>query len=271
VKGGQINCPAKINTFLSVGPPDSAGYHPLRTVFQAVSIVDSLSIRPSDNDTVDCVGMELPTSNTITKTLAFVRELVPVPPLAVRLVKGVPAQSGLGGGSSDASGLLRLLSRLVPGGLPDHFCHEVAAAVGADAPFFLVGGRAIGEGYGEKLTPLPDLPRREMVVVMPGEGRSTVEAYKSLDVVPREWRELDPGAFHNDFESVAGPASLHAVERLKAQGARAAQLTGSGSAVFGVFGSAEAASRAADALASESIGKVYRCHTLTREESLWTS
>lgn len=271
MRAGSIQCPAKINTFLSVGPPDSTGYHPLRTVFQAVSVFDRLFIEPAERDHVDCLGMELPATNTLTRSLAFVRELVPVPPLAIKLIKGIPAESGMGGGSSDAAGLLRLLAKLVPGGLPEYFCREVAAAVGSDAPFFLVGGRTVGEGYGEKLTPLPDLPRRELVVVKPKEGRATAQAYAELDAQPREWLELDPDAFYNDFERVAGCASHEATERLLAHGATAAQLTGSGSAVFGVFADAATADAAAQGLRAEGVGAVYRCHTLTREESLWTS
>ncbi|MBS1709268.1 MAG: hypothetical protein JSS65_11200 [Armatimonadetes bacterium] len=269
MRSGSTRCPAKINTFLSVGPPDATGYHPLRTVFQAVSIYDELEVTPADKDVVEAVGMVLPTSNTVTKALALVRELVPVPPVHIRLVKNIPAESGLGGGSSDAAGLLRLLSRLVPGGLAPHFCHEVAVAVGADAPFFLVGGRAIGTGYGESLEPLPDLPPRELVVVKPPSGSSTVVAYKALDSKPRPWAELNAESYYNDFERVAGCDSLDAIERLLSLGAQVAQLTGSGSAVFGVFKDSIAANEAAAEI--ENQGTVFRCRTITREESLWTS
>lgn len=271
MKPGMAQCPAKVNTFLSVGPPGVSGYHPIRTVFQAVSLFDELSVAPADVDILVCDGMRLPERNTLTKTLALVRELVPVPSLSIRLEKRIPAESGLGGGSSDAAGLLRLLSNAMPGMLTDQFCHEVATAVGADAPFFLVGGRAIGEGLGERLTPLPDAGRREMVVIKPREGTATAEAYRALDAVERTWRELDAEATYNDFERVAGCASLEAIERLRSNGADSAMLTGSGSAVFGFYPTANDADVAARRLAEENIGAVLRCHTLTREESLWTS
>lgn len=267
-------CPAKINSFLSVGPPDPTGYHPIRSVIRAVSIFDKLHIRDSASgqDEITCRSFDLPAENTLTKTLRFLRELVPVPPLKIELVKQIPAESGLGGGSSDAAGLLRGLARA---GLSvgEQMMREVAFAVGADVPFFLHGGTAIVEGYGERVRPLDDPPTWELVIVRPEDGTATSGAYAALDTQSRSFAELptDLDFLYNDFERVASCMSLELHDRLMAAGAKAALLTGSGSAVFGVFDTAESANLAMQRLETERLGRLFRCRTLTREESVCTT
>jgi 4-diphosphocytidyl-2-C-methyl-D-erythritol kinase len=106
-----VRCPAKVNTFLSVGPRDARGYHPLRTVFQAVGLFDEVSISTAPHDEIDCDWDGLPTENTLTKSLRLLRELAPIPPLHITLKKRIPSQAGLGGGSSDAAGVIRFARR----------------------------------------------------------------------------------------------------------------------------------------------------------------
>ena len=161
----EVIAPAKVNTFLSVGPPDASGYHPLRSYFAAISLADTVRITPGTRMEITCNWPDLPAENTLTKVLRLLRELSEVPPCHIELIKAIPAESGLGGGSSDAAALLRGLHRLYPDHWPAEFMTAVAQAVGADVPFFLIGGLARAEGYGEKLTPLPDAPRRWLVVV----------------------------------------------------------------------------------------------------------
>ncbi len=232
----RVRCPAKINPFLSVGPRDARGYHPIRTVLQAISLSDTLLVSRSDGeDRIVCDWPGLPAENTLTKSLRLVRELLPVPPLRIELLKSIPAESGLGGGSSDAAGLLRAIGALSPL-RPDAFFRDVAAAVGADCPFFLLGGRAKAEGYGEILEPLAELPEAWLVVARPNEGCATGAAYARLDEERRELRPFPAdGQLRNDFESVAPRASMELAAALRSLGASRTLLCGSGSAVFGEF------------------------------------
>jgi 4-diphosphocytidyl-2-C-methyl-D-erythritol kinase len=267
-------CPAKINRFLSVGPPDGKGWHPLRTVFQAISLSDRLEVDfGSPSPGLQCSWPDLPAGNTLTKTLSLAQEAIQLPPLAIRLTKAIPAQSGLGGGSSDAAGLIRVLARWMPEAFPSYFQKEIAMSVGADVPFFLVGGRAKGEGYGEILTSLPDHPRRWLVIAQPEKGRSTPEAFRDLDAAPREWADWpdDETALYNDFERVAGCGSLELIEILLSLGCTQAGLTGSGSAVFGLTNSQADAESICSRLPEGLATFRTTCHTLSRQESLWMS
>ncbi len=265
-----VHCPAKVNTFLSVGPAEASGYHPIRTMFQAVGLFDELEVAPSASDEVVSDWPDLPGENTVTKALRLVRELVPVPPVRVSIKKRIPAQSGLGGGSSDAAGLIRVVQKMYPDYTTNQFAHEVAVAVGSDVPFFLVGGLARGTGYGEKLEPLPDQPRKWLLIVKPEESVSTAAAYSELDRAPREWREFSD-ELYNDFERVAPCVCAEVAERLQVHGADGALLCGSGSAVFGVFDSEGRAQDAMANMAAEGFDTSWVAPTLTREESLWTS
>lgn len=243
-----LRCPAKVNLFLAVGPPDRRGYHPLRTIFQAIDLCDELEVEFGGGDTqIEVVGAELPEDNTLTKTLRLSREIFKEQPSRIRLTKNIPMQSGLGGGSSDAAGLLRALNH--DGKVPLNELEPVAAAVGADVPFFLHGGRARGEGYGDRITPLPDGPEEWYVIAKPPIGCSTPEMYAALDAKAREWRDWPAGDdLYNDFERVAPCECLDLIERLQVLGARDAALSGSGSAVFGRFSSVEAATIARESL-----------------------
>lgn len=261
-------CPAKINLFLAVGPIDSRGYHPLRTTFQAISLADELDIEWNAAEPgFFCSDPSVPEDNTVTKTLRLLGEIVALPPLRITLTKHVPAESGLGGGSSDAAGLLRIVGRRYS--LPPAELAGIALAVGADVPFFLLGGAAHAEGYGEKLTPLPDRPPEWLVIARPPVGCPTGPAYRALDALTYDWREFPTSdVLYNDFERVAPCESIELIERLQVHGARDAALSGSGSAVFGRFADEAMANRAADLVREEGLGQAWVCHTLSRSESL---
>lgn len=272
--------PAKINTFLAVGPPDRKGWHPLRTVFQAVSLADEVELEVnSSSPGVVFEGADIPEQNTVAKALRLAQEAIALPPVRVTVRKRIPMESGLGGGSSNAAAVLRALAKWRPDAFPGHFLHEAACSIGADVPFFLVGGRARGEGYGDRLTPLPDLPPAWLVIARPSAGCPTPEAYRRLDQQDRPWVEFPAGqedslaaGGHNDFMTVSPPECGALAARLMELGADAALLTGSGSAVFGHFGAdSGAASAAVRALELEGTPFACRCCTLTRDESLWTS
>lgn len=260
-----VHCPAKVNRFLSVGPKDARGYHPIRTIFQAVGLFDELAISPSDRNRVTSNWEGLPEENTLMRALKLVAEIAPVPPLAIHLTKRIPAQSGLGGGSSDAAGLLRAVPLLVQAPLNEPELQSVALAVGADVPFFLVGGRAKAEGYGEKLTPLPDEPRQWLLIARPDVDCPTGPMYGRLDEISYSWEPFTATSEpYNDFERVAPCECLDLIERLQALGARASGLSGSGSAVYGIFDSPEHAKIAQSGITENS----WVVPTLSRQESL---
>lgn len=264
----RVFCPAKLNLFLSVGPPDQIGYHPLRTMFQAVSLGDELLVRPANEFSIECDWDGLPEENTLTKVIRMYRELYSVPKISIKLVKKIPEKSGLGGGSSDAAGLLRLLYFLDQRGI-DSFAEDVALAVGADVPFFLTGGRALGEGYGERLTALEDSAVEWYVLLRPKVGINTSAAFRILDGSTREFLTFDESRLgHNDFHLVAPRESLGLVEQLKGYGARYAMMTGSGSAVFGSFESETQAQAVANQFDAAELELVNVCHSLGRGDSL---
>lgn len=266
----KVWCPAKVNLILDVGPLDSNGYHPLRTLFQAVGLFDELTVVRGEEDTLRTHGSSLPPENTITRALRLIREFGDVPPLEIELKKRIPLEAGLGGGSSDAAGLLRVVNRVAPAPFAREILHEVACAVGSDVPFFLVGGRALGEGYGERLTPLDDEPCVWLVIAKPREvGTSTPEAYRALDQIERPYdSDSDLVDWRNDFELVMPDESKAAMASLRSAGARRSLLSGSGSAVFGEFTSQCEASQAATTLALESDLDTWVAPTLSRAESL---
>lgn len=264
----RVYCPAKVNLFLAVGPPDRRGYHPLRTIFQAVGLYDVLDVSfEGTGFELKVLGADLPENNTLTKTLRLSEEIFALAPTKVSLQKNIPMQAGLGGGSSDAAGLLRAMHRSRPVSAPE--MNSIASAVGADVPFFLVGGRARGERYGDRLTPLEEGPEEWMVIVKPEVGCSTPEMFRRLDEKPREWRDWPEGdELYNDFERVAPCECLDLIERLQIYGARDAALSGSGSAVFGRFTSKDEAASAAEGMRSEGARHLWVAKTLSRAESL---
>lgn len=259
-----IECPAKLNTFLSVGPPDATGYHPIRSTFVAISLCDTLEIHTSDRTHVTCDWPELPAKNTLTKALSLLTELVDLPPVHLHLIKRIPVQSGLGGGSSDAAGLLRWVRKNYLNRMSRPEFESIPAAIGADVPFFMLGGRAKVEGYGEKITPLPFTGPEWFVVVQPKNALcSTPEMYRALDEKPYPWEEWrEAGPFYNDFERVAPCESVDTAERLQMLGCLDAGLTGSGSAVFGSVESEEQGNRIRERVLAENLGSCWVAHSL---------
>jgi 4-diphosphocytidyl-2-C-methyl-D-erythritol kinase len=208
----------------------------------------------------------------------------------IRLEKRIPAQGGLGGGSSNAAVTLLALSRLweLPATRDDLL--ELAARLGADVPFFLAGGCALATGIGTQLTPLPDQSRHHLLIVTPVASVSTAEAYKALQaptlttpdtasilaisrtqaIFSNSGLRVLCDHLENDFERVIfdmAPEIRRVKEALIQAGARCALLAGSGSSVFGIFETEDALSVAAQAL-NESGWRIFSCVTLSRDEYL---
>ncbi|RYG30069.1 hypothetical protein EON81_25555, partial [bacterium] len=196
------------------------------------------------------------------------QEVADYPPVRVRVTKRVPMESGLGGGSSDGAAILRSAHRLMHGKLPPHESRALYRSLGADASFFAVGGRARGEGYGERLTPLEDAPEEWYVLLRPEVGCPTPAMYRALDAITYPFAEFSENAdaLLNDFERVAPSECLALIETLRAEGVPAG-LTGSGSVVFGVTSNEETAKSLAARLRGEAPW-VQVARSLTRAESL---
>ncbi len=210
----------------------------------------------------------IPEHNTVTKAIQLYGELTDLPPVTVWVEKRIPSEAGLGGGSSDAASVLRGLQELLGHPVPASELAHIALQVGADVPFFLVGGTAKATGYGEALTPLADVPTRWLTLARPDERCATGPMFQKLDALQYEWREFPAGdEVYNDFERVAPCACLDLIERLRVYGAESAGLSGSGSAVFGVFESREEADLAAKRIKSEGAKWAKVAPTLSREES----
>ncbi len=267
---------AKVNRSLVVLGKRPDGFHELDTVFQAVSLADRLSFEESSALTlaVDDPSVPAGAENLVLRAARALAETAGVKArAAIALEKRIPAGGGLGGGSADAAVTLLGLSALWELELPLDRLEEVGAALGSDVPFFLFGGTARGTGRGERITPLPDLPPRGVVLVMPPFPAATPEVFRRLGAP--EWDgtpapELAAVPDRNDLEAAAEelfPALRAVREALAATGATQARLSGSGSTVFGFYPDLAAATEAARRLAGLPAGSAVRVvTTLTRAE-----
>ncbi|MGE5285215.1 MAG: 4-(cytidine 5'-diphospho)-2-C-methyl-D-erythritol kinase [Actinomycetota bacterium] len=251
--------PAKLNLSLQVFGKRPDGYHHIRSVMVPVSLYDEVTVEEASGGIhVECDAPGVPTgaANSCHKAAAFFLGWAGTPAgVRIRIRKAIPAESGLGGGSSDAAAALKGLIALTGKHPPPEALLGMAARVGADVPFFLTGGAALVEGFGERLTPLTWNVPFHAVIVRPAFGLSTREGYARLgrgagDPPPRghvpSFRTFSEVAavVRNDFEAVLETShpELAAIRReLASAGAEAAGLSGSGSAVFGLFTSEGAA------------------------------
>ena len=254
--------PAKLNLTLQVFGKRPDGFNHIRSVMVPVSLYDEVTVEEApDGISVTCDDPSVPTAdgNTCSRAAALFKEWAGVPAgVRIRLRKAIPAEAGLGGGSSDAAATLKGLSALTGRSPSRDVLFGMAARVGADVPFFTLGSAALVEGFGERLTAIPWEVPFHAVIVRPAFGLSTREGYERLrraqgDAPPPaelpSFRNLGDvaAAVSNDFEEAWGPVRPEIGElkgELLAAGALAAGLSGSGSAVFGLFASAEAAREA---------------------------
>ena len=279
---------AKVNLCLDVLGQRRDGYHELRTIFQTITLHDTLALEVAPNSKIDlrvignsALAGERGRDNLVYRALDELRrELRFKQGLRAILSKRIPVGRGLGGGSSDASAALIALLRLTGKRMEAARLIQIASRLGADVPFFLRGGRALGIGRGDEIYPLPDVARRSVLVVSPCDlAVPTRDAYQWL--ARRLTKHQDPtklwqfctlcwspqgDALSNDFEAAIFPrySRLVAIKReLLRQGAAGASLAGSGSAVFGIFRNPAKARRAARAFPKD---QVFVCSTLSRAE-----
>lgn len=264
--GISFLAPAKLNIFLRVFGKRPDGLHYVRSVMVPVSLYDEVTVeRAAPGVLVESTDPAVPggEGNTCHRAAARFLAWAGTPEgVRVRVRKGIPAQAGLGGGSSDAAATLKGLAALTGKNPPGETLRAMAAGVGADVPFFTLGVAALAEGIGDRLTPIEWRVPFWALIVKPGFGLSTAEGYARLGRGPggppgearppsfRSWRDVS-AAVENDFEGCWDrdrPEIRRIKEELLRAGARAAGLTGSGSALFGLFERREDARRAGAAL-----------------------
>jgi 4-diphosphocytidyl-2-C-methyl-D-erythritol kinase len=282
---------AKINLRLDILGKRSDGFHELRTIFQTISLRDELRLRKSRRPGISLavLGNETLSQEPVRKNLvyraveALRRELKIRSGVEIELRKRIPAGGGLGGGSSDAAAALLGYLRLNGKKLPPARLIEIAASLGADVPFFLFGGRALGVNRGDEIYPLAGIPKQSIVVVVPhGIRVSTADAFRWVHArsltksaaTPKLWEfcalcwSTQAGGLSNDFERPVfrRHPRLAAIKRaLLRVGAAEASLAGSGSAVFGVFPSPALARRAAVGFPDD---QAFVCETISRDSYL---
>jgi 4-diphosphocytidyl-2-C-methyl-D-erythritol kinase len=265
----RVSAFAKINLDLRVLGTRPDGYHELRTTFQSVALADILTFTRSRGAfRIICHDPACPTgrANLVWRAAALVwkaagRRGVPKG-VTVHIDKRVPVQAGLGGGSSDAAAALRALPTLWRVRIAPHTVQRLASELGADVPYFLEGGTALGLNRGDVLVPLDDIARAWAVLIVPEFGVSTKEAFGWWDERSFKGRRRAS----NDLEAVVAarhPIVRRLTRRLTREGASLASLSGSGSAVFGLFASRVAAERAAAAFSGH---RVFVVRTLSRRE-----
>ena len=282
---------AKINLRLDILGKRPDGFHELRTVFQSISLYDEVRLRTSAKPGISLViqgnqslAHEPVKTNLVYRAVDLLcRELKIRSGVEIELWKAIPAGRGLGGGSSDAAAALIGFLRLHRQQLPLPRLIELAASLGADVPFFLLGGRALGVNKGDEIYPLADIPQRSILLVSPRNIHvPTPDAYRwlkaprltKLAATPKLWEfcalcwSTQESGLSNDFERPVfrrHPRLSQIKRELLQKGATEALLAGSGSAVFGVFPSPAKARRAAVGFPHD---QTFVCETLSRDRYL---
>lgn len=281
---------AKINLSLHVLGKRADGYHDLNTVFQTISLRDTIKIAATDNSEIrlscDDRHLAIDETNLVIRAAESLRTRFATKKGAnIRLEKRIPVKAGLGGGSADAAATLLALAYLWKLSATRQDLAALGSRLGADVPFFLFGGTARGTGIGDNVAPLRDASEKFLLIIKPNADTDTSDAYKALDErslttlnsktilsssQPTEY--FDSGTFaslENDFEEVIfdlEPEIARAKAVLMRSGAEAAALAGSGSAVFGIFDGEDAQRRAIQAIELETGWRVFPCKTVGRDD-----
>lgn len=279
---------AKINLHLQVVGGREDGFHDLCTVFQTISLHDTLSVAPAAEIEMTCGDENLPIGdeNLVVRAARALRDRYGISCGArMHLEKRIPAPGGLGGGSSNAAIALLALRKLWNIDISIEELHPVAAALGADVPFFLYGGTALGMGRGEIVEPIDDFTEDRMLIVTPNVAVATRDAFKRLEAraltkqeskrklqicrFDLESADFKYTSFKNDFETTVF-AGYPEVERVKNTlldlEAGRAMLSGSGGSVFAIFDKDETRQAALKALDNEVNWRKFAVATISRSE-----
>ena len=251
----RVAAQAKVNLLLRVLAREASGYHQIETLFLRIALADELVVRTGGRGRhVDSRGSDVgPMERNLAYRAAMaLREAGGPDSFAIEIEKRIPVGAGLGGGSADAAAVLRALNACRPDPLPDDALLHLAAGLGADVPFLTSGAvMALAWGRGERMLAIAPPPERPVAVVAPPFAVSTADAYGWVDASgvpasrPRVWSTAELSGWaaltalaHNDFQPLVSrrhPEVGALVATLREAGAAPAMMTGSGSAVFGVF------------------------------------
>lgn len=249
----SLQANAKINIGLQIRDQRSDGYHNIHTLFQEIDLFDTIILEKQNSgcdfsSNVDWLQND--SSNLCIKAWQMMVDTFGIGGVSIQLEKRIPAGGGLGGGSSNAATILKGLRQLYKLNVSDDELESLSVTLGADVPFFIRGGIQVGDGIGEKLTPIPVTIPGTLLLVIPNIHIDTGWAYGECKKILDASREIVNFAsfirkenipfmlFENDFEAIVVPTYPeigHIKDSLRAQGARFASLSGSGSTVFGLF------------------------------------
>lgn len=243
---------AKLNLTLDITGLTKNGYHLIETVFQSVSLFDTVSVSNDTDRIAVLCGKNLSGEQNIcfSAAKAFFERTKIRGGANIQIEKNIPLSAGLAGGSADAAAVLRGLNHIYAHPLSDDELSALAAKIGADVPFCLFGGTMLASGIGEKLSRLKSCPECDIVIIMQGKKPSTGELYKRMDSLKEYKRPntskmceaLDKNALEavcdnvcNVFEAAWGENIAPQKKSLSEMGALCAELSGSGPSVFGIF------------------------------------
>lgn len=267
-----VLAPAKLNLSLDIVGIRADGYHLLRSIMKTITLYDTIQLEKADTISLLCNQQEIlngPENLAYRAAVAFAKKMGDSVGASIVLEKQIPFGAGLGGGSSDAAAVLMGLNQLYEAHLSIEELSSCAITLGADVPFFLLGGTALVEGIGEQYTKLPDFMPCWFVVIKPEIGISTPEAYRQFDLLKSvEHPNTDvliDAITQQDIVSfcqntgnvlecaVDKPEIVFYKKQLLNLGADFAAMTGSGSAVYGIFTSQEMAKEALSSLQQEGV------------------
>ncbi len=264
----SVRTPAKINLYLDILGKRNDGYHFIKTIMQTVSVFDKITVKPNQtgefNIFCDTQGIPCDESNLVYKAASEFFKFIDadVKGFDVTIDKMIPAMAGLAGGSSNAAGMIVALNELLETELSDEDMITIGENVGADVPFCIFGGTSVAEGVGDILNNMPSLPECYIVIVKPNVNISTPEAYSRHDkleiketsnyddliaaVAMQDVSTISKYMF-NAFEVVADCSEIEEIkQQMVDMNAFGALMSGSGSAVFGIFEKKKYAVRCAE-------------------------
>lgn len=279
----------KVNLGLDVVKRRDDGYHEVRMIMQTVGLFDRLELRKTSGDSITLSAnlkfLPVNEQNLVYRAIAAVKEKYSIKDgVEAYLEKRIPIAAGMAGGSSDCAAALKGMNQLFDLGIGEKELCAIGAGLGADVPYCVIGGTALAEGIGEKLTKLPSIPDCHMLIAKPGINVSTKAVYENLDVPGLSSHpDIDgmisaiqnydlngiTGRMENVLETVTVPRYpvIDEIKRfLLEQGAENALMSGSGPTVFGIFASEEKARAALSSLRSfEDVKQAYVVVPVNRE------
>lgn len=276
----KVKAPAKVNLSLDVLRRRPDGYHDVSMVMQTVSLYDFVTVEQTDSGVIevkcDYPGVPCDESNIVYKAAVKFFEFTKLnyTGISILIEKNIPTQAGLAGGSADGAAVILALNKLCSAHLSEGEMCEIGAKVGADIPFCIVGGTRLASGTGTDLKKLISIPKCSMVICKPDFSVSTAEAYSRIDssnlnhpeftaemvkaIYARDLWMVASSVF-NDFELALNLDGINEIKKimLKAK-AMGACMSGSGSAVFAIFGNEKKRDKCAQKL-KESYDLVFNC------------